>query len=344
MAAARAYLHPVSRTLAAWFFVAILSGLPIVRAQGGESSDDPVSSALAAYDVGDYANARRWFEIAHSRAPSARTLRGLGITAFALGDFGMALDQLEAALEHPTRPLTDELRAGVEELMVRARSRLARIDLASAPDAVLLLLVDGMQVELDDERGRYVQPGIHRIEVRIGSETFLEVVEELGMGETFSPESFADDRSTSSAATPGASSGIDHSGLAESAEPELPPDELGARPTSARNSPRWRRLGRSSGVLVGALLTSSGILYGIGYRRHLSVRYRCDPGCTAERVGELYDDEHIDPLRRSAGVLLGVGLAAAVLIPLSFGMAGRELRAVASAGPTHADVGFEWRF
>jgi len=122
---------PVLRFAVAFVVLIPLTAVARTEAQESlstpdEASVDPIERALAAYDRGDFVDARRWFEVAHAASPSARTLRGLGITAFALGDFETARIELAASLTHPVRPLSEELRASVEALLADTTAHLGR--------------------------------------------------------------------------------------------------------------------------------------------------------------------------------------------------------------------------
>src|SRR5687768_4923451 len=65
-----------------------------------------LSEALASHARGDYAQARIFMERAHQLEPSARTLRGLGIVAFAQGRHLEAIRQLDQSLLASEKPLS----------------------------------------------------------------------------------------------------------------------------------------------------------------------------------------------------------------------------------------------
>ena len=125
---------------------------PIVRAL--------LVEAVASYEAAHYAEAQALFRRAHELAPSARTLRGLGMAAFELRQYGTALRALEDALVATERPLSDEQRAHVEELLARTRVFVTTIVIHVTPPEATLR-VDG-ELEQRAADGRLVlNPGSH---------------------------------------------------------------------------------------------------------------------------------------------------------------------------------------
>ena len=80
-----------------------------------------ISDALEEYNTGHFPEARALFGQAHHMRPSARTLRGLGLTAFELKDYVLAKGELSEALVAQQTPLTTEQRTEVERLLARLR-------------------------------------------------------------------------------------------------------------------------------------------------------------------------------------------------------------------------------
>jgi hypothetical protein len=129
---------------------------PVVRAL--------LVEAVAEYDAGHYAEAQALFRRAHELAPSARTLRGLGMAAFELRQYTTALRAFEEALASHERPLTDEQRAHVSDLLERARVFVSTVIVRlTPPDAVLR--VDGTPAALDAEGRLRLDPGAHTFDV-----------------------------------------------------------------------------------------------------------------------------------------------------------------------------------
>ncbi|MEY4580793.1 MAG: hypothetical protein RL701_5496, partial [Pseudomonadota bacterium] len=94
-----------------------------------------VQSAIEAYERQELAEARKHFKLAHDLQPSARTYRGLGVTAFGLGMYSEAVEELSHAVSESRRPLTSKLRQETEHMLARAKERAARQTQASAASA-----------------------------------------------------------------------------------------------------------------------------------------------------------------------------------------------------------------
>lgn len=124
-----------------------------------------IEEALQAYEAGRYAEARSMFKRAHALNPTARTLRGIGMCSFNLGDYVDAVFELEQAVVDARKPLTDEQQAHTRELIVRANARVGRFRLRLTP-AEAVLLVDGNQPVLVDGNELLVEAGTHEIEAR----------------------------------------------------------------------------------------------------------------------------------------------------------------------------------
>ncbi len=126
------------------------------------SYDDEVAQALAAHAAGDLAAAEQHMARAHELAPSARTLRGLGIIAHARCDYPAALSLLESALSYPVRRLDGELRSSVERLLMATRLKVGRYRLELEPrDAVLS--IEGAQPARDEHGELVLLPGSHEL-------------------------------------------------------------------------------------------------------------------------------------------------------------------------------------
>lgn len=121
----------------------LLSILPArALAQADEAYAALVREAVAEFDAHRFEEARALFRQAHARAPSARTLRGIGLASFEMGDYVEAHRALEASLADPRRPLTEGQRAVVAEVLARAHRFVGRYALELAPDDAVVR-VDG---------------------------------------------------------------------------------------------------------------------------------------------------------------------------------------------------------
>jgi tetratricopeptide (TPR) repeat protein len=124
-----------------------------------------IEEALQAYEAGRYAEARSMFRRAHGLNPTARTLRGIGMCSFNLGDYVDAVFELEQAVVDGRKPLTEDQQAHTRELIVRANARVGRFRLRLTPPEAVLL-VDGNQPVLLDGNELLVDAGNHEVEAR----------------------------------------------------------------------------------------------------------------------------------------------------------------------------------
>lgn len=141
----------------------------ITTHEDDDDARDPVVhvllvEAVAEYAAGRYAEAQALFRRASEREPSARTLRGLGMSSFELRQYVTAVRALEAALLETTRPLRDDQRAHVEALLERARGYVARLEVHVTPEDATLR-IDGIDVELETYGSVLVEPGRHVLSV-----------------------------------------------------------------------------------------------------------------------------------------------------------------------------------
>lgn len=148
-----------------------------------------IAQALQAYDAGRFAEARSSFRRAHELAPTARTLRTIGMCSFNLGDYVDALQNLEAALADARKPLNGEQRTHVSDLIARSQARVGRFRIRLTPqDAVLwadgrppprlgtdeILLEPGRHELLAQASGH--QPNRSTVQVDGGDRTTLEII------------------------------------------------------------------------------------------------------------------------------------------------------------------------
>lgn len=132
-----------------------------------------IREAVAESGRGNHAEARALFERAHSIRPNARTLRGLGITAFELKRYAQARRDLQAAMSDARQPLTEAQRAEAGELIARAESYLGTVKIKLTPGQAELYL-DGHRVQerslvldIGEYRLSAHAPGFHDAEWRV---------------------------------------------------------------------------------------------------------------------------------------------------------------------------------
>jgi hypothetical protein len=154
----------VGALLAAWMQVARAAD------KGADANADTpaaqlIGDAVTEYDAGRYDEARALFRLAHQKAPTARTLRGIGMASFELRDYVEASRSLAGALREERRPLTDEQRRQVEALLARAETYVGHFSLQVRP-ASAELLVDGQPAAREPDGNLLLGFGHHRIAAR----------------------------------------------------------------------------------------------------------------------------------------------------------------------------------
>ena len=112
--------------------------------------DQAIEAGLSEHALGHFQESLAHFERAHQLLPSARTLRGLGKVEFELRNYGRAVTLLQGALDAQVNPLTPELRAEVEAVLVRARVYVGEVHVRVEPGTATVS-VDGVAVAEGDE-------------------------------------------------------------------------------------------------------------------------------------------------------------------------------------------------
>jgi hypothetical protein len=129
--------------------------------------DDPayqraVEQALHEYQLGNFSEAKAFFAQAHALSPNARTLRGLGMSAYELRNYVDAIAYFEQALEASQRPLTPSMRTEVAQLLAQARSFITRLTLTLQPRTTEVR-VDTRPVRPDASGVILLDPGEHEL-------------------------------------------------------------------------------------------------------------------------------------------------------------------------------------
>jgi hypothetical protein len=104
-----------------------------------------IDEAVVAFANQDWPAARVAFARAHSLSPSARTLRGLGLSLFYLRDYAGARVAIEQALLDARKPLSPEQRDELERFLRSAKLETGRYELRIDP-ANARATIDAMQV------------------------------------------------------------------------------------------------------------------------------------------------------------------------------------------------------
>lgn len=118
--------------------------------------------ALAESEAENWPEAKALFEKAHALYPNARTLRGLGMVAFAARRYVDSIDYLRSALAHEVRPLTEAQRAHAQGLINQSNTFVGRFTLALTPSESALL-VDGKPARFEEPGVLILDPGEHEL-------------------------------------------------------------------------------------------------------------------------------------------------------------------------------------
>jgi tetratricopeptide (TPR) repeat protein len=124
-----------------------------------------VDEALTEYERGDWEEAAALFGRAHALQPSARTLRGLGLSAFEARHYADAMRYLSAALSDTRRALTAKQRDEVGATLERAKLFAGYLTLRLEPSTATSSL-NGRPLELAPDGGVAVDPGWLDLEVK----------------------------------------------------------------------------------------------------------------------------------------------------------------------------------
>lgn len=123
-----------------------------------------VEEALQEYNRGNWEEAAALFERAHRLNPSARTLRGMGLTAYEARRYVDAIRHLSDALGETRRPLTQAQREEVSATLDRARRFVAHLRLKVGP-AEARVTINGRPAEPDGKGDVATDPGLLDVEI-----------------------------------------------------------------------------------------------------------------------------------------------------------------------------------
>lgn len=123
-----------------------------------------VEEALQEYNRGNWEEAAALFERAHRLNPSARTLRGMGLTAYEARRYVDAIRYLADALIETRRPLTQAQREEVGSTLERARRFVAHLRLKVGP-AEAKVTINGRPAEPDTRGDVTTDPGLLDVEI-----------------------------------------------------------------------------------------------------------------------------------------------------------------------------------
>ncbi len=282
------------------FLFAIVLASPVhALAQADDAYQVRIREAVAEFDGHRFAEARALFRQAHEIAPNARTLRGIGLASFEMGDYVEAHRALEAALSDPRRPLTPRQREVAEGVLERARRFVGVYPLDITPRGALVS-VDGGPAEPVADGPLILALGAHTVEARFGERTPARVAVVVRGGE----EETLNLRLAPSAA---AARPAAHLAL-----PDAEPPALTVEETSTSPDLTFGIVALAAGGAIAGSALAAGTGWWLGREEEIT---RC-----AEAGAECYN---MDELRRARDAAAGTTFALGVL-----GAAGIVLGAV----------------
>ncbi|MET0385335.1 MAG: hypothetical protein ABW321_05220 [Polyangiales bacterium] len=135
------------------------------HAQSGQTESEYqtlVQQALREYQLGNFSEAKAFFTRANALSPNARTLRGMGMSAYELRNYVESIDDFQQALSATERPLTPQMRSEITQLLSQARSFVTKLQIKLAPrDAELR--IDTRPVKRDGDGSVLLDPGTHEV-------------------------------------------------------------------------------------------------------------------------------------------------------------------------------------
>jgi len=278
------------------------------------AEDDPyqraITEGVAEFRRGNYDEAQALFRKAHKLDPNARTLRGMGMTAFEQRRYVEALGLLEQALAHQKKPLTGKQRAQISGLLERCRSFIARFELQLDPTDARLT-VDSRPAVLEGDT-LLLNPGEHEVVARAEGYMVLERRVLASGGETGRLAL----RLELEAASEGAAvKGEDRVEATEQPAGPFPPPEgvdPAAEPGSGGNR-IWTWVAAGGAVVFAG---TAGLFWTLANSEYAEAKERCEQiGCPTgqpvDQVVENTDLETFETLTTTSLILSGTALVAA---------------------------------
>jgi hypothetical protein len=149
------------RVLPAFLLLCVLFGGGTRALAEADEYERSIALAVAEFEAGHWDEARALFRRAHELDPNARTWRGLAITAFELRRYVDSTRELEAALADTRKPLTEQMRAQLSALLLRARAFVSVYHLTVQPADSTLSLDGGPPAA--PPRELLLDPGAHSL-------------------------------------------------------------------------------------------------------------------------------------------------------------------------------------
>jgi hypothetical protein len=268
-----------------------------------------VEQALEEYRLGHFEEARSLFERAYDIDANARTLRGLGMVEFELRHYVRATELLEQSLASTKKPLTDDQRKSVEQLLARTRQFVANYAVKVEPSRKdIAVELDGKPIELSNEGKLSIEAGEHTLRISGGPElTSRELKLDVKGGEEQTLRIELQVR-----------------------QPE-PPQQAVYTPPPEPTHP-YRKTGIALTAVGAAALVAGGVLGGLALSDASSAETQNDPDADSAKSMALGSD-----------IAIGIGIAAAaagIVLWVWKGPAAEKAAAKVDVGPSRLRVRF----
>jgi tetratricopeptide (TPR) repeat protein len=286
--------------------IASVAAPPLASAQ--PAADDgayraTIDEAVREFSAGRFEEARALFKRAHELSPNARTLRGLGMTAFELRAYVQAIRELQAALDDKRKPLEGELRTKVEVLLDKSRKFVGVLRLELDPRNASVL-VDGKSPTFEDDGSLLLDAGTHVISATAPKHkaTNVRILVEGDTKQTVRVPLESTEFQQSMIAP------IDAEQVAKEKEQKdalavtEPPPEPAADDGGGSSTQTW-----AIGTLIGAgaFGAAAAIFWFLGDGQYKELEDGCKPGCSDKQI----DDSGVKTSDLLTNVFLGLGAA-----------------------------------
>jgi hypothetical protein len=274
-----------------------------------------LAEAMAAHQAQRWLDALSHFAQAHALKPSARTLRGMGASAFEAGLFAQAVRDLEASLVHPERPLTPELAQAVEALLLEARPQVGIYVLRVQPEQAQLTVDD--RAPLTGPRGEVLlDRGKHRVDVSHEGHVPQTLELDVHGGEREEVRLVLASIPTAQSPEPVVATLAPPVPAVRTTKPVLAPGPRRDRVSEPVQHPMVRPFAwRTSALALGSAVVVGG-LYGLARVRIADIADECEQGlnnaCTSEQAEQKREAKNLQRLERGMTASVIVGAASAV--------------------------------
>jgi tetratricopeptide (TPR) repeat protein len=284
-------------------FILLLAAISVLPRGASAQADDSayratVDEAVREFSAGRYEEARALFKRAHGLSPNARTLRGLGMTAFELRAYVQSIRELQAALDDKRKPLEGDLRLKVEGLLDKARKFVGVLRLELDPKNASVL-VDGKPPAFEKNGSLLLDAGTHVISATAPEHkaTNVRVLVEGDTDQTVRVPLESTAFQQSMIAPIDAEQVANEREQQDAAVPVAPPD---VEEDSGRSATQAWAIGTLIGA--GTFGATAAIFWFLGDGQYQDLKENCAPGCSDAQI----DDSGVKTSDLLTNVFLGL--------------------------------------